>query len=262
MIRKQINGITVFDSGIEKEPLIFVHAFPLHSGMWDEQIKAFSDNYRIILYDVRGLGLSRQKNNQFMMEHYADDLIEIIDYLKLNKVNAIGLSMGGYIIQRALLKRRDLFRSVVLADTRLERDSNEGLSARSSAIGKILSGRRNEFVDGFLVNLVSKESYSNPGLTDRINSLIESNTDEGISGALLALATRPDNSDLFKEFDIPVLVLVGKDDVLTPLECSEKIRNSFKNAEMKIIENSGHLSNMENPAMFNKYLREFLEKIK
>lgn len=260
MNKKLINGITVYDSENSKEPLLFVHAFPLNSGMWEEQVKVFSEDYRVILYDVRGLGKSYQNNNQFMMEQFADDLIDIIEYLQLDKINAVGLSMGGYIIQRALLKRKELFRTVILADTRLERDSNEGLSVRASAIRKVLNGQREEFIKGFIKNLVSADNYMNKPLLDSIKSLISMSTDEGIAGALLALATRPDNSDSFKEMDIPVLVLVGKDDVLTPVECSKKIRDNFKNSEMKIIENSGHLGNMENPDMFNKYLKGFLDK--
>ncbi len=260
MISKKINGIAVFDSDNGKEPLIFVHAFPLNSGMWDEQEKAFAEDYRIILYDVRGLGASRQSDNQFMMEHYADDLISIIEALKLQYVNAVGLSMGGYIIQRALLKRKDLFKTAVLADTRLENDSNEGLAVRASAIRKILDGQRDEFLEGFIVNLFSKDNYKKSELVNKIKSLISVNTNEGIAGAMLALATRPDNTNAFSETDIPVLALVGRDDVLTPVECSQKIKESFKNSEMAVIENSGHLSNLENPASFNNHLKIFLDK--
>jgi len=260
MISKKINGIAVFDSDNGKEPLVFVHAFPLNSGMWDEQEKEFSDDFRVILYDVRGLGASRQSNNQFMMEHYADDLISIIEGLMIERINAVGLSMGGYIIQRALIKRKDLFKTVVLADTRLESDSNDGLAVRASAIRKILDGQRDEFLEGFIVNLFNKENYRNTELVNKVKALISVNTNEGIAGAMLALATRPDSANSFSDTNIPVLALVGRDDVLTPLECSKKIKDSFKNSEMVVIENSGHLSNLENPASFNNNLRIFLEK--
>ena len=255
----KINDIAVFDSDNGKEPLVFVHAFPLNSGMWDMQVKEFSEDYRVITYDVRGLGESKQSNNQFMMENYADDLINIIDELKLELVNAVGLSMGGYIIQRALLKRKGLFKSLVLADTRLEGDSNEGLILRASAIQKILNGQREEFIDGFLVNLLNKKSYKNTALVKKIKSLISVNTNEGIAGAMLALATRTDNSNAFNDYDLPVLILVGRDDVLTPIECSQNIKDSFIKSKMVIIEDSGHLSNLERPEEFNNNLRIFFK---
>ncbi len=259
MINKKINGISVSDSDNGKEPLVFVHAFPLHSGMWEKQVIEFSKDFRVITYDIRGLGESKQNNNQFMMEHYADDLITIIDGLNLMNVNVVGLSMGGYVIQRALLKKSELFKSIILADTRLDKDSNEALTLRASAVQKILNGQREEFLDGFLLNLLSKKNHQNQELVSGIKSLMSVNTNEGIAGAMIALATRADNSYLFSDFDLPVLALVGIDDVLTPIECAQKIKDSFKNSKMVIIEESGHLSNLENPDSFNFHLRNFLE---
>lgn len=256
----KINGLWVKDSDNGKIPLVFVHAFPLSSEMWENQVTTFSSDYRVIAYDVRGLGNSSQNNNQFMMETYADDLIDLINYLKLEKVNAAGLSMGGYIIQRALLKNPDLFKTIILADTRLERDSNEGLSSRATAIQKIKTGKRQEFLNIFIKNLVSNENFKNKELISKINSIIEENTDEGICGAILALATRPDNSGAFKNCTLPSLILVGEHDVLTPIEAGTKIKEEFRNSEMHVIKDSGHLSNMENPLEFNRALKGFLEK--
>ena len=260
MKRKIIDSISVSDADNGKEPLIFVHAFPLTSEMWEFQVKEFSGDFRVITYDIRGLGESKQINNQFMMENYADDLISIIEELKQSTVNAVGLSMGGYIIRRALLKRKELFKSVVLADTRLDSDTNEGLVLRASAIQKVLYGKRKEFIDGSVSNLLSKKGYNNTELVTKIKSIISVSSDEGIAGAILALATRTDNSDAFKDFSLPVLALVGKDDVLTPIECAQNIKDSFINSELAIIEDSGHLSNLENPAAFNNYIRNFLNK--
>lgn len=255
-----IDGISVRDADNGKKPLVFVHAFPLSSEMWENQLSFFGNNFRPITYDVRGLGKSAQINNQFMMDTYADDFIKISEHLNLKKVNAVGLSMGGYIIQKALLKNSELFNSVTFADTRLERDSNEGLDSRASAIKKIKTGKRSEFIDAFIKNLVSNDNLRNEELMKNINSFIDGNTDEGICGSLLALATRTDNSGAFKNYEVPVLVIVGEHDVLTPLEASLKIKDEFKNSEMHVIRDSGHLSNLENPVEFNSVLYNFLSK--
>lgn len=255
-----IDGISVRDTDNGKKPLIFVHAFPLSSEMWESQFAFFDNDYRVISYDVRGLGRSVQKENQFMMDSYADDFIKISEHLNLRSVNAVGLSMGGYIIQKALLKNSDLFNTVTLADTRLERDSNEGLDARASAIKEIKSGKRNEFTYAFIKKLVSNENLKNKDLMERIKSIVDENTNEGICGALLALATRTDNSGAFKNYEVPVLVIVGEHDVLTPIDASLKIKDEFKNSEMHVIKDSGHLSNMENSNEFNNVLNSFLFK--
>jgi len=255
-----IDGIAVNDGDNGKPPIIFVHAFPLNSRMWDNQVKEFSDKYRVITYDVRGLGKSKTINNQFMMEHYADDFIRIADSLNINKINAVGLSMGGYIIQRALLKRRDIFRTITLADTRLGRDNNQGLILRAAAIEKIQTGKRKEFIDDFITKLISKENNNNTNLVKRIKEMIEESSDEGIAGSMLALATRTDNTGLFVNTDIPCLAISGEEDTLTPLQEAQLISSEFKNSELKIIKESGHLSNIENSKIFNKELKYFLEK--
>ena len=260
MKENKINGIAVYDSENGKTPLIFVHAFPLNSKMWNKQVEEFSENYRVITYDTRGLGKSASKNNQNMMEHYADDLINIIDTLKIEKINAVGLSMGGYIIQRALLKREEIFKTVTLADTKLGRDSNEGLISRAAAIDKILKGKRKEFVDGFIPNLISEESFKNPSLVNNIQEMIADSTDEGIAGAILVLATKTDNTGAFKNCKIPVLVIVGESDKLTPVKEAELISKEFPNCELHIIQGSGHLSNLERPLEFNSILNKFLLK--
>lgn len=70
-----INGIHVTDNEKEGIPLIFIHAFPLDSRMWNEQIRYFGEKMRIITYDVRGLGKSTSRDNQFTMESYANDFL-------------------------------------------------------------------------------------------------------------------------------------------------------------------------------------------
>jgi pimeloyl-ACP methyl ester carboxylesterase len=95
---------------------------------------------------------------------------------------------------------------------------------------------------------------------NKVKSIIEGNSDEGICGSLLALATRTDNLGAFKNFELPVLVMVGEHDVLTPVEASIKITEDFKNSVMHVIKGSGHLSNLENPVEFNNLLNSFLSK--
>ena len=89
--------------------------------------------------------------------------------------------------------------------------------------------------------------------------MIDSQTEEGICGALIALATRVSTINELNKVTIPALILTGEDDILTPFENSELIHKNLKNSKPKIIKNAGHLSNLENPAEFNLYLDEFLK---
>jgi 3-oxoadipate enol-lactonase len=259
-MHKMINGISVYDNKNSKPPLLFVHAFPLNSDMWQPQIKYFDKDYRIISYDVRGLGKSISEDNLFFMENFADDLIDIIRNLNLEYVNAVGLSMGGYIIQRTLVKSPGLFRTITLADTKGEKDTDEALLARSEVVNAIRRGDRNSFVTGFIKKLISDINYNKPGLVNTLEKIISENSDKGICGAVNVLATRTTTLRQLQSLNLPSLILVGEEDILTPLNCSEQLAKVLSNSEMHIIKNSGHLSNIENPEEFNNLLEIFLKK--
>ncbi len=259
MIKKKINNLAVYDSGGLNPPLVFVHAFPLTSEMWESQLSFFKSNYRVIAYDVRGLGASKSEDNQFLMQHYIDDFLELIQKLDAGKVNAVGLSMGGYIIQGAAIRHPQAFRTLTLSDTKGERDTDEALSSRAETVRLIKSGGRAEFISSFAKKLLSEKNHDT-GLKERLESMISGNTDDGICGAVLALATRYDYLKGLKSLNLPSLIIVGRDDKLTPLSDASKLNEALGNSVLKIIEDSGHLPNMENTDDFNSALYNFLNR--
>lgn len=256
-----INGIVVYDYEGNGDTLLFIHAFPLSSKMWDKQVEYFMDKFRVITYDVRGLGKSKQSNNQFTLEEYSNDLINICNELKLGKINACGLSMGGYIILRTLEKHQELFSSIILADTRAERDTDEGLISRSNAIIDIKNGKLDYVLNEYLKKLLSETNYNNHEIRNYIFNLMKSNSADGIIGAMLAIATRTTTRKSLNNINIPSLLLVGQYDELTPLKFAEDMKKELRNAKLDIIPNAGHLSNIENPEYFNRSIENFLENI-
>jgi len=255
----KMNGLSINDYGGDKPALIFIHAFPLSSEMWKEQVEFFKKDFRVITYDVRGLGLSAEEDNLFTMEQYSDDFFAILDTLKIIKANVCGLSMGGYIALRSLVRDKSKFNSVVLCDTKAERDDNEGIIGRSIAIKSIKTGERKQFVDSFLNKLVWDVNQKNDNIMSFLTSIIDRNTDNGICGALNAMATRTDTTDYLKEVEIPSLIIVGEKDILIPVNFSEKMQSALMNSALKIIKRAGHLTNIENPNEFNSVLYRFLK---
>jgi 3-oxoadipate enol-lactonase len=255
------NDIKIQDYEGTGENLIFVHAYPLSNKLWLNQVEFFKNKYRVITYDIRGLGESQFENNQFTMEEYADDLLDIIDFLNLKKTIACGLSIGGYIIQRAYIKNPEKFRAIVLADTKGERDDDNGLISRSLAIKELKKGEKYKYLKEFLMKLLWKKSYENNELREYLEKIMMNQSVNGLCGALLALATRTNTIDNFSEINIPALILCGEYDVLTPIALSENLKRKIRQSELKIIKNAGHLSCIENPDDFNTLLNTFLENI-
>jgi len=254
-----INNLQVTDYGSANPPLIFVHAFPLDSRMWNEQAEYFKDKFRVITYDVRGLGKSyKDEKDVYTMETYADDLLSIIKELALENVNVCGLSMGGYIILRAVQKEPALFSKIILADTKADADDNTGLLGRAAMINKLQTQGKDFLLTEFLPKLISEEGLKNENLSSNLKEIITSQDATGIAKAVTAIALRLNHLENLLKISAPVLIVIGEKDKLTPLENSQKMDFLITDSRLEIIKNAGHISNMENPQDFNKAIENFL----
>jgi len=259
----KLNGININDFEGTGRPLIFIHAFPLCSRMWDNQVEYFKDKFRVITYDIRGLGYSNELDSyQFMMEELVNDFFNIINHLKLEKVNVCGLSVGGYILLRALVRDQERFSSVILADTKSENENNESLLGRSEMIINLKSGKKDEVLEGLLKKLISEEGYKNEELKNFLRKIMSWMDVKGIISVLLAIATRTNTIFQLKNIRTPALIIAGKEDKLTPPIHSFYLKDNLQNAVMKIIPGVGHLSNMEAPDKFNNTVEKFLLTLK
>ncbi|MCY7360659.1 MAG: alpha/beta hydrolase [Ignavibacteria bacterium] len=265
----KLNGISVTDYEGQGSPLIFIHAYPLCNRMWDEQVNYFKDKYRVVTYDIRGLGYSNDFSNAedylFTMEELVNDLFNIIDELKLGKVNACGLSIGGYILLRALVREQSRFSSVILADTKSENDDNIGLLSRSQFIinlKDLKNDKKETAINELIKNLISEEGYKNEKLRTFIEMIIGWMDVKGLAAVMIAIATRTNTFYELKNIETNTLMIVGKEDKITPPVKSFFMRENIKNSIMKIIPGAGHLSNLEAPDEFNKAIEEFLLNVK
>lgn len=116
----KVNGIDIrfSDEGPNNAPVVMMsHSLSAELGMWDPQIDALKDDYRIIRFDTRGHGGSSAPVGPYTLEMLADDAIGLMDALELMSVHWVGLSMGGMIGQTVALKAPERLKSLTLADT-------------------------------------------------------------------------------------------------------------------------------------------------
>ena len=118
------------------------------------------------------------------------------------------------------------------------------------------------FAEAFLKTTFTAQSLaSRSDSVIVIQNTIESNSPLGICGSLLALASRTDTTASLSKILVPTLILVGDQDVLTPVSASEEMHQRIPGSEMRVIQNAAHLSNLENAKAFNGHMTEFLSKI-
>jgi 3-oxoadipate enol-lactonase len=239
-------------------PVLFLHGFPLTHEMWEPQLAEFADRCDMIAPDMRGHGDSHTGDGQFTIETLVDDVFVILDELKLESVVGCGLSMGGYVLLRALERAPERFRAAVLVDTRTEPDDNNGKLARAAGIASVQKEGVEPFAERFVEKLLGKTTQQkNPELRARLLEMMRRNGPRGICGALLALGMRTDTAGALQSLKLPALVVVGDEDVITPPEGAKRMA-ALASAKLEVIPEAGHMSNMESADVFNRILSDFL----
>jgi 3-oxoadipate enol-lactonase len=265
-LEEQINGIRLHyvDIGVDfgKPPIVLIHGFPFSSEMWKPQIDFLKAKYRVIAYDVRGHGNSDDGDGQYTIEFFVDDLIALLDCLKIEKAILCGLSMGGYIALRAIERNPERVAALVLCDTGPQADSNEVKIRRAANIKSVKANGVKTFADNFIKAVFAPTSLkSKPFEVEAIRKIIETNSEIGICGTLLALSSRTDTTDSLDLIHVPTLILVGEEDKVTPPKLSELMDSRISGSYFHVLKGAAHLSNLENPEEFNKHLEAFLSSL-
>jgi pimeloyl-ACP methyl ester carboxylesterase len=255
------NGISInFDDlGTHGTPIIFIHGFPFDKSMWNPQMDFLKSTRRVIAYDIRGYGKSTPGNEDASISLYADDLIQFMNMLQINKAIVCGLSMGGYILLNAINRYPQRFSSIILCDTQCISDNPASKEKRYKTIELIEGGGIKEFTDGFIKNIFFEGTLNNKkDIVNKIESTVLSTSTESIISTLRALANRDDSCSTLSQISVPTLIICGKEDKITPVAQSEFLNKNIPNSKLNIIPDAGHLSNLEQPEEFNKILSAFL----
>lgn len=260
-----VNDLTVSydDGGPDGAPvIIFIHGFPFNKSMWNKQVKALKNNYRVIAYDVRGHGNSDAGTGDFSIELFANDLLSLMDSLKINKAMLCGLSMGGYIALNAIENYPDRFDALILSDTNCISDTPEVKEKRMKTIESIKKDGVEKFADESMNNFFASESLSTKiEEIAAVREMIVNTSRQTLYKTLRAFYERKETCSRLSDINVPVLIMVGKEDKITPPAAAQLMNEKIKDSLLSIIEHAAHLSNMENPLEFNKQLDEFFSTV-
>ncbi|HCS21720.1 MAG TPA: alpha/beta hydrolase [Bacteroidetes bacterium] len=247
------------DVGEGNIPIIFLHGFPFDKSMWQIQIDFLRATQRLIACDIRGFGNSSDENSALSMDLFAEDLIAFMDKLAIDKAIICGLSMGGFIAFNAQKRFPDRFAAMILCDTQCIADTEGVKENRLKVIDEIALKGAADFNEEFITKVFHKDSLTNKkGLVSKLRSVVFANSQHIICQGLLALAGRSETCSTLHDIQVPTLIICGREDEITPLQESEFMHENIKGSTFRIIEQAGHVSNLEEPWEFNKILLEFL----
>jgi len=260
-MKAKTNGIETYYELHGKEGLpwlVLSHSLACSVRMWDEQIAAFRDRYRILAYDTRGHGGSDAPAGAYTLELLADDLKALLDHLRIARAHYCGLSMGGMIGQTYALKYPGTFATLTLADT-TSRIPAEAVPVWQDRIRTAERQGMQPLVEPTLARWFT-EPYrkAQPQTMRRIGDLIGSTPVAGYAGCCQAIPKINLTSRL-KEIRCPILILVGEDDPGTPVAMSKEIHENAPGSKLVVLPRAAHLSNIEQSGGFNRALDEFLQ---
>ncbi|MFN2397955.1 MAG: alpha/beta fold hydrolase [Gemmatimonadaceae bacterium] len=244
----------------ESPAVVFLHGFPHNRKLWAPQLGALatSAGCRCLAPDLRGFGESSVEP-PYSMDQYADDLASFLDAVGADRTVVIGLSMGGYIAFAFWRRHRSRVRALVLADTRAGADQEDGKLRRLEMIEMARSRGSEAVADAMLTGMTGKTTRERqPGLLISVRAMLASAPVAGVVGALEAMITRPDSTPTLATIDVPVLVVVGEEDTLTPPKESQLLKNKIHDSRLELIPGAGHVSNIERPSAFNFVVNDFL----
>ena len=233
--------------------LVLSHSLACSARMWDPQIEAFKDRYRILAYDMRGHGASAAPQGPYTFDTLADDVIALMKHAGIGTATFIGLSIGGMIGQTLALRQPALFERMVLADTGHAQNA-EALAQWEERIRIAESQGMKALVDSTMQRWFT-EGFRNSPEAKKIAALIAATPVAGYVGCGRAIM-KLNTTGRLKDIALPVLAITGEQDASAP--GTRYIGENVPGAKLVVIPQAAHIANVEQPAAFNRALREFL----
>lgn len=255
------NGISIgYDDIGTGLPVVFVHGFPHDRSLWSSQFGALAVPARTLALDLRGFGES--SGHARSVDDYAADIIAWLAELGIVKAVVVGISMGGYVAFSLWRSAPSLVRALVLTDTRAGADDAAGRAKRDEQIAFVTTRGSDELADQLVQGMVGKSTRaSRPELVEVVHTMLARAPVDAVVGALTAMRDRPDSTPTLATIDVPTLIVVGEEDVLTPVSESRTMQAGIAGSRLEIVSGSGHLTPVERPAAFNHILSEFLSSL-
>ncbi|SFF74492.1 3-oxoadipate enol-lactonase [Blastococcus tunisiensis] len=224
--------------------------------MWDPQVPALAERFRVITYDTRGHGASPVPPGPYSLDDLVDDVLALLDRLGVERAHLAGLSLGGMIGMRLAAREPGrLDRLALLCTSALLGPRQNWLdrarTARSegtASLAPVVVSRW--FTPGF--------AATDPATVDRMQAMIAAQPGEGYAGCCEAIADMDLLADL-PSISAPTLVISAREDPATPPEHQQAIAEGIPGAELLTVSPGAHLANVEQPLRVTGALLEHFD---
>ena len=257
----EVNGTDIayrFDGPKDGRVLLATSSLMANGSMWDLNVPAFADRYRVLRYDKRGHGGSGVSPGPYSIAQLADDAAGLLDALGIEKAHFMGLSIGGMIGQQLGARYPERIYSLSLCNTASEMPPRNLWEerfeiARTQGIAGLVDGTIQRWFTAPFIERAPQE-------IEKVRQMILGTDVNGYIACGSAVRDMAQSTMLLK-IKTPTLVLSGRYDPACTVEQGTVLHRLIDGSKMVVLEDAAHLSNIEQPAAFNRTVREFIDSV-
>jgi 3-oxoadipate enol-lactonase len=223
--------------------------------MWDPQVPALAEHFRVVRYDTRGHGASLAPQGPYSIDDLADDLLALLDRLEVEKAHVVGLSLGGMTGMRLAARNPErVDRLVVLCTSALLGPAQGWLDRAATVRAKGTGAVAEPVVDRWYTAAYAR---SHPEVVAAAEAMVADQSPEGYASCCEAIAAMDLTADL-PDITAPTLAIAGADDPATPPEHLERIAASVKDGRLLVVPHAAHLASQEQAEVVTRAVLEHL----
>ncbi|MFN2528951.1 MAG: alpha/beta fold hydrolase [Candidatus Baltobacteraceae bacterium] len=246
--------VTTAGSG---DAAVLLHGFPFSHEIWNSQIERLANSHFVIAPDLRGLGKSQAGGGPYLMETLAGDLAAILDALGVERANLVGHSLGGYVSLAFFRMFSERVSRMALLCSRIDADTTEiaqnrlNMADQAEQHGMLPILQRN--ADSYFAPQTSRDVRA------RATEIMQQTNPRGAAAMLRGMSVRVSSDDLVDELDVPVLIIAGGQDTISPPAIWDDITPRLRDGKMEVFKATAHLPMMEEPERLSESLMNFLQ---
>src|SRR5262249_29345128 len=251
-----------------KASVLLLHGYPFDSSMWAEQVQFLGSrgiptgapelNRKVVTASGQAYSPALRA-----MDEMARDVAALMDRSRIERAVICGLSMGGYVAFELAHLFPQRVRGLVLAGTRAPADNEQERQAREQRVVTMLRDGMTPIAIATLPKLLSVRTRAEkPDVVARVRKMIVGTVPRIAAAAQRGMAARRDYVDDLKKLDVPTLIIVGREDTIRPVADAEFMHDRIRNSSVKIIDDAAHLTNMEQPEVFNQAMLDFVNELR
>jgi pimeloyl-ACP methyl ester carboxylesterase len=238
--------------------LVFVHGGLSDGRVWQPQLDGLEDAFTVVAWDEPGAGRSSDLPPDFALQDYADCLAALIEQLELAPASVVGHSWGGTLSQELYRRRPELVASLILCGSYAGWKGSlpeHEVRARVELCEQMLAAPPQEF-DPSLPGLFAGDPPEE--FLELLEAMDGDVRTESVERSARLMA-ETDQRDLLPQITAPTLLIWGRSDARSPLSVARQFEDAIPDAELVVLPDAGHMSNLEQPELFNAAVRRFLE---